>query len=150
MMNCLRFSALLALLISFPAPAGVSIDILDAWVRAMPPGSAGTAGYLRLVNTGSTEVVVIGARSNLAETTQIHQSLERDGMLSMTPLPRLPVAPGAEVHLKPGGRHLMLMGLKTFPQEGATVRLCLALESGEEQCADANVRRAEPSAHHHH
>jgi copper(I)-binding protein len=150
MMNYRRFSVLFALLISLAAPARADIEIHDAWVRAMPPGSAGTAGYLRLVNNGSNAVTVVGASSDIAERTQLHESVAHDGVVSMSPLPRLPVAPGAEVSLEPGGRHLMLMGLTAAPREGATVRLCLQLASGDEQCVDTPVRRGEGGGHHHH
>ena len=116
----------------------------------MPPGSPGTAGYLRVVNAGDTAVVITGASSDIAGRAEIHETVERDGMLRMAPLPRLELAPGAQAMLEPGGRHLMLMDLASMPGEGDTVQVCLQLAAGGERCADAEVKRGNGGGHHHH
>jgi copper(I)-binding protein len=132
-----------------------SASIENAWVRAMPPSQANTAGYLTLENTGQRALRIVGAHSLPEAVVEIHSSGIVDGMMTMQAVDVVEVAPGNSVEFGPGGMHLMIMGLEKMPAPGEQVKLCLEFESASPLCADATVRKAPPAAdeadsHQHH
>lgn len=133
-------------------PAYAEVALGDAWVRALPPTQSNTAAYLTVHNSGPDTVRVVGASAEPAGRVEIHHSTEVDGYMRMQPVEALSIAPGESVQLAPGGVHLMLLDLARMPAEGETVELCLVLESGQETCTQAPVRRdgAGGGDHSHH
>lgn len=142
-------------LLSLPAAAQQqpAVELGDVWVRALPPTQNNTAAYLTVTNRAATELVIVGASADLAETVEIHTTREIDGYMRMEQLQELPVAAGQSVHLAPGGTHLMLLGLERMPAPGETARLCLELATGGEVCTVAEVRKTvsgQQAGHHQH
>jgi len=128
-----------------------SLEIENAWVRALPPFQRTTAAYLTVVNRGDEAVAVVGASCELAEKVEIHTTREVDGLMRMEQLQGLALAPGERLELAPGGTHLMLLGLAYMPVPGDEVPICLTLASGENACTTAEVRRSDDApAHQHH
>lgn len=84
----------------------------NAWIRAPVGGQTIAAGYCDIVNGGSEDVVVTEfADAAGKRRIEIHETTEQDGMVRMRPLPRLTVAAGDTLSLRPGGKHLMLFGM---------------------------------------
>jgi periplasmic copper chaperone A len=139
------------LLASSVTAAEPTIRLEGAWVRALPPTQRTTAGYVSVVNESDKAETIVGARTSVSATTEIHVSREVDGYMRMEQLKTLDLPAGGRVELAPGGIHLMLLGMAEMPAPGTAVDLCLMLESGREVCADATVQR-EPDAttHSHH
>lgn len=148
--------ALAASLLSLAAWAeqNTAIEFEDAWVRAMPPFQPNSAAYLTLINRGDAAVAIVGASSNVADSVELHTTREVDGMMRMEKLDGLAVASGERVELKPGGKHLMLLGLAFRLVPGDDVQICLQLVTEEEVCTDADVRMSDNTAdsqgHQHH
>lgn len=118
-----------------PAPvAGVPSGALvtsEAWVRQVPPAARMTAGYLKLRNTGTEPVVLIGAESPLFNAVEIHGTVTVDGMARMRQQESVTIPPGETVSFEPGGLHLMLMqAVEQIPAQGQ-VPLRLLLADGE-------------------
>jgi periplasmic copper chaperone A len=134
------------------AQAAEPLQLSQAWVRAMPPTQAMTAGYLSAVNVGSETITVIGASSSLRGVAEIHTSRDVDGMVRMEQVSELTLAPGESVEMRPGGMHMMLLDLPAMPSEGDKVTLCLELAAADPVCTEAPVRRGgeQHSQHNHH
>ena len=96
---------------------------------------------MELHNGGTAPLAVVGARVEGAASAAIHGHSHADGMMRMYPVPRLEIAPGADLSLQPGGYHLMVGGMGSALQPGALLPFCLRLEDGVEQCAEARVRK---------
>ena len=62
------------------------------------------------------------------------------GMMGMQPVDEIEVAPGAPVTLKPGGYHLMLMGVTDMPAIGGKVEITLTFELAGDIVVQAEVR----------
>ena len=140
-----------------PVPPGAGkapVQLHDAWVRAMPPGQTRTAAYLTVHNPGPDPVTIIGVRADVAGRTEMHNSLEVDGMMRMEPVAELPIAGGARVAFSPGGLHLMLLDLQRVPAVGERVRVCLEIAERPPACTSAPVKRdagaSGTDAHSHH
>lgn len=119
----------------------VEMTLEDAWVRAMPPSGRMTAAYMTIVNNSESAYGIIGARAEHAASAELHTTRSVDGVVHMEQLEGLAIAPGERVELRPGGTHLMLMGLTFMPVPGDTVELCLELLGGAEICTEALTRR---------
>jgi copper(I)-binding protein len=105
------------------------LRIEQAWSRATPGGASVGAGYLRLTNTGSTSERLLGGATDIAARIETHDMKVEDGVMKMRALPQgIEIAPGATVDLRPGGLHLMIMGLKQGLKTGETVSARLQFE----------------------
>jgi hypothetical protein len=115
-----------------PTPSGPArIVVVDAWTKSTPAGAAVGAGYMAIRNAGGAPARLIGGETVMAERVEIHSMAMEGGVMSMRPVEGgLEVPPGGEVELKPGGLHLMLIGLKQPFAEGESVPLTLTFEGG--------------------
>lgn len=125
--------------------AGVpSVEVQNAWLRAVPPGSPATAGYLTLINRGSTDLTLTGATSNIAgevkpmiTTTTKVNGQEVHGMEFVK---FLMIPAGGRLELKPGGDHLMFLQLSRVPQAKEIVPVTLKF-GADELSLEIPVRR---------
>ena len=102
------------------------IEVTDAWAR-MPPGGKNGAAFLTLTDRGAADRL-IGASAPVAERTELHESIDDHGVMKMRPVEAVPLATGTPVTLMPGGKHIMLMGLKEPLAPGTTFPLTLRFE----------------------
>ncbi len=110
-MKPLVFAAAVAL-IAAPVLAASAPQVSQAWSRPAPQGGNG-AGYAVITNTGPAADTLIAVSSPVAARVEIHETMVMNGQAMMHPRPGgLDVPAGSTVALKPGGWHIMLMGLK--------------------------------------
>lgn len=127
----------------------------NAWVRSMPPGTEVAAAYGRVTNQGDKTVVITAINSSVGEAAQIHDVIADGDQRRMVQLEAVSLAGGDSTEFKPGGQHIMLLGITAPLSEGSLVELCLLTANSAEHCASAPVQRkapmpaAEPSGHHH-
>lgn len=140
---------------SSAAAAHERVTATGVWVRALPPGSAVSAGYFTLHNPTDEPLRVVAVESPAAGRVEIHEMRHEGGMMQMRKLEAgLEVAAGGRAQLKPGGTHLMFF--EVAPErftEGAELPLTLVLDSGERLDVTAAVRSSPPAAeadHHGH
>ena len=104
--------ALLAFTLAACAADETPLEATNVVFNRPAPGMQMSAGYLTLTNHTSEQVTLTRAESPQFETVGLHQTVIADGVAKMIALDELKVPPKQSVHLKPGGRHLMLMGPK--------------------------------------
>jgi copper(I)-binding protein len=133
-------AAFLALAAAPAAAAALSVQ--DAWAR--PAAAGGTAaGYLTIVNRGGADVLV-GADSPLVERVETHGSSMAGGVMRMAAEPAVPAPAGGRLVFAPGGRHLMLVGLKRPLKMGERVPVTLRFRSGARLAVQLVVQTAAP------
>jgi len=89
------------------------LEIDEAWIKETPPNHGMTGGYLKIVNSGNTSDVLIALSTDFAMKSEIHEMKMEGDVMKMRPLEDGLIIPAAgEVHLKPGGYHLMFKKLK--------------------------------------
>jgi len=106
--------------------SGFSVE--DAYIRAMPPGRTATAAYLSLSNNSDRDCSIIGGSTDIAAKLEIHQQLNSDGMMKMRPVAAVTVAAGETLLFRPGGFHLMLLGVEAELVPGESHPLSLLTE----------------------
>jgi periplasmic copper chaperone A len=108
-----------------------SIQITQPWARATPKGASSGAAYMTVTNSGTTAEHLNCVSSDAATECQIHQMTMDGGVMKMRPVQGgLEVKPGETVTLKPGGFHLMLVGLKAPLQPGKSLDATFKIDSG--------------------
>ena len=107
----------------------VSVD--GAWVRGTVAAQKATGAFMTL--TAPEAMRLVGASSPAAGVTEVHEMKMVGDMMSMSPIDALDLPAGQAVELKPGGYHIMLMGLKAPLAEGEIVQITLKLEGADGQ-----------------
>jgi len=126
-MNILKTAlAATAALWVLPAFAADTISVTDAYARFMPGAMAGAA-FMTIENTADEDDQLIGVASDIAVKAELHtHKAGTDGTMQMMHVPEGFAIPAHGIHaLERGGDHVMMMGLKERPAEGATIHLTL-------------------------
>lgn len=105
-------------------------DILvqQPWARASIGAAKAGAAYLTVINQGGESDHLIAVEAAVAKRVELHAHLVEQGVMKMRQVEVVEVAPGEPVILKPGGLHVMFMGLKAPLVEGARFPLTLVFE----------------------
>lgn len=110
---------------SVHAQTSDGITVQSVWARATPPGAKTGAVYLTLINKGSTDDKLVSVTTPVASMAGLHTEIMNNGVTEMRPIASVDVAPGSQATLKPGGMHIMLMGLKNPLKHGQHFSLTL-------------------------
>ena len=128
--TALTFGAILALT---PGVLASDVMVKGAFARAsaVPRAKTGTV-YLTLTNNGSKADRLLSVTTAASDTAQVHESVEKDGVATMKHLEALEIPARGTVELKPGGIHIMLIGLKQDLAAGTTLQLTLTFKNAGE------------------
>jgi copper(I)-binding protein len=132
---------LLILLLILPGSAFAELDIRSAWIKNLPPTIPVRAGYMTIHNTQTEAVSIIAISSDAFASVEIHQTIERDGMMGMEAVPTLTIEAGASVQLAPGGLHLMMMNPTKPTKPGDTLKIVIELDDGSTQSLNMTVKK---------
>ncbi|MEY2593770.1 MAG: hypothetical protein RI972_1459 [Pseudomonadota bacterium] len=120
------------------APAQAQVTVQDAWVRATVPQQKATGLFASVTSAKGGRVVA--ASSPVAEVVEIHEMAMDNQVMRMRAIPALELPAGKAVELKPGGFHVMLMGLKQQVKEGDTVPVTLVVEGADGKRENVEVK----------
>jgi copper(I)-binding protein len=118
------------------------IAVENAWARATPGNAQTGAAYLTLINRGDTTDRLVSVSTPVAEKAELHENKVDNGIMKMRPTGPITVAPGRSEVFKPGGEHVMLMGLKHPLKEGDSFPLTLTFEKGSTAEVSVKVEKA--------
>jgi len=104
------------------------LTVSGVWARASAGPARAGAAYLTVANHGKEIDRLIAVATPAAKHASLHTSLMEQGVMKMRPLKAVEVHPGEPAVLRPGGTHIMLMGLKAPLKEGAHFPLTLTFE----------------------
>jgi len=107
------------------------VRAVDAWARATPGAARAGAAFLTLTNQGARTRRIVGAESDAAAKAELHIHIMDGTIMRMRKLDALDLPPGKSVTLKPGGHHVMLMGLRAPLKPGDRFGITLLLANGE-------------------
>jgi periplasmic copper chaperone A len=141
----MRFVLAASMLFAIPAittaaSAQTGPVVEHAWARATTASAQTGAAYL-VVHAASPDQLT-GFSTPIAATAELHQSHVNNGVMEMRPVASLPVGPGHDVTLAPGGYHVMLMGLKQPLKPGDHFPLTLTFAHAGAVTTEVTVGRA--------
>lgn len=127
-----RIAATLALLLATAKGALASdLMIMNQAAPASLTAQAGSGAiYLSIMNHGAAADQLVAVATPAAQSAMLHEMKMEGDVMTMRALPALDIPAGATVDLKPGGTHIMLMGLKAPLKAGDTLALDLTFAKG--------------------
>jgi hypothetical protein len=102
--------------------------VSQPWARASIGPSGAGAAYFTIANHGKEVDRLVGVKTTAAKRASAHTHVIEKGMARMRRIAALEISPGEPTVLKPGGLHIMLMGLKAPLKEGMVFPLALTFE----------------------
>ena len=127
MKNILASIAVASTLFSMVFSAYAEVTVAAPWVRGVVKGQTATGAFMTLKSTDATSLV--GASSPVAKTVQIHEMKMQGDIMRMRPVEAIDIAANKVLELKPGGYHVMLMGLTKPLADGDKVPITLTFRS---------------------
>ena len=137
--KCLFFLFSSIIVIIAGCSANHDIQILDVWAR---PGLAeGNSGVFFIVENPSDEDDrILSASSDIATAVELHESTLINDVMKMEKQEYVLVPAGDEILFKPGGLHVMLIGLHKDLMVGDEFILTIQLEKNGEIPLDVVVK----------
>jgi copper(I)-binding protein len=105
-----------------------ALRVSESWTRSTNVGQTVGGGYLSIRNQGTAPDRLVAASSPAAQRVEIHSMALDGNVMRMRPVDGIDLPAGGGVELKPGGLHLMLIGLKEPLKGGASVPVTLRFE----------------------
>jgi copper(I)-binding protein len=111
-----------------PVTAG-SLSVQDAWARPSIGNAPNGVAYLTITNMGEVADRLVGASASVAKRVGLHATKMEGGIMKMRPAAQgITVPAKGATELKPGGFHVMLMGLTRKLVPGQNFDLTLTFE----------------------
>jgi copper(I)-binding protein len=118
----------LSLCISTPAMSS-SIVIQDAFARASIGLAKNGVVFMSIYNRSDKSDQLLGVQTDIAKNSSLHSHLNNNGIMKMRRVARIAIPRNSNIELKPGGFHVMLMGLKKPLTEGNQFNLTLVFKN---------------------
>ncbi|MCA3255504.1 MAG: copper chaperone PCu(A)C [Alphaproteobacteria bacterium] len=106
-----------------------SLTIQHPWSRETAPGQAVGGGFMTIVNRGGADDRLLSGTSPVAAEVQIHTMSMDGGVMRMRQVTDgIAVPAKGTLALKPGGYHIMFMGLKRPLKRGERIPVTLRFQ----------------------
>ena len=129
--------ALISIVAVVSSLAQADVVVTNAWSRATPPSTTVGVVYADLLAKQSDELLAV--ESALAERAELHESSNASGTMKMRQLHSVPLPASVRVGLRPGGTHVMLIGLRKALVAGETVSLVLRFRTSSPVMVQAKI-----------
>ncbi len=118
-----------------------SVRVEAPYARAVPPTARNSGAFMVLHNASDHPVRVVDARSDVSRVTELHTHVHDKGVMRMRRVDFIEVPAHGKVELKPGGYHVMLIGLNHPLKPGDPVHLELTLGDGSKMAVNLKARQ---------
>ncbi|MEK6748652.1 MAG: copper chaperone PCu(A)C [Pseudomonadota bacterium] len=131
----MKFSIPLGLFLFLQATAiHAALECREAWLREPPPNASVLAGYAKLINTGTSPLIINAINVAHFERAEIHRTEISGGMTRMVSVEHLTIAPDTPAVLEPGGMHLMLFHPRRTLRAGEKSTWYFTTNQGPQRC----------------
>lgn len=134
---------LVSTLLSSAGALAQGVKVESAWARPTVAGQSAGGGYLKIAGGASADRL-LSASARVARSVELH-TMEMDGsVMRMRPIESVAVPAGQTVELKPGGMHMMFMGLTQPLNSGSSFALTLRFEKAGDVTVQVRVAPQAP------
>ena len=116
------------------------LEVDNAWAGATPGKAENGAAYVTI--TSPTAERLVSASTPVAKKAELHTMSMQGMVMKMRPISGVDIPAGQPVSLKPGGEHIMLMGLNQPLREGQSFPLTLDFEKAGPRMVTVTVEKA--------
>jgi copper(I)-binding protein len=127
------------------------LEVNDAWARATPGKAETGAAYLTILSPTADRLVAVS--SPVAKKAELHTMSMAGMVMQMRPVAGIDIPASQPVTLKPGGEHIMLLGLNEPLHTGQSFPMTLDFEIAGPRAVVVTVEKVgaagpSPAAHH--
>ena len=140
---------MLAILVSVCTLVASEIKVENPYVRATPPHLPNSAAFMSVINDSNSDIAIIKASSNVSKVVELHTHDMKDGVMKMYQVPQINIPANGKTVLKPGGFHIMFIGLNQPLKVGNEVSLTLEFSNGETKTITAPIKKVMAGMKHH-
>jgi periplasmic copper chaperone A len=134
-----------ALLLSLATVASLAqVKVEQAWARPTASGQQGGGGFLSITSASADRL--LGGSTALAERFELHTMAMKGDVMEMRQLDAIELPAGKTVEFKPGGLHVMFVGLKRPLALGSKVPVTLKFEKAGDVKVEFDVMPRPPIA----
>lgn len=116
-----------------------AIEIDHPYARSTAAGQSNGGGYMKLVNGGGAADRLVSVSAGVAHSVELHEMTMDGNVMRMRQVDGIALQPGQTVELKPGGYHVMFVGLKAPLKAGDTFPMTLKFEKSGEVRVDVKI-----------
>jgi copper(I)-binding protein len=135
----LSATLMLGLSISGAIAQSSDLQVTNAWARATPGAAQTAAIYVTIVSPTGDRLT--GAATPAAQKAELHTMTMDGNVMKMRQVDGIDLPAGQTVTLKPGGYHIMLIGLAKPLTEGQSFPLTLTFEKAGTRDVTATVQK---------
>jgi len=118
--------------------AAAQVVASDAWVRGTVAPQKSTGAFMKLKSP--VDAVLVGVASPAAKLVEIHEMVMLNNVMRMRPVTEVALPARKEVELKPGGYHVMLMGIERQFKKGDVIPITLTVRGRDGKVQTLEVR----------
>ena len=116
---------------AMPTAVPGQVTVLNPMSRAVPTAGGNGAAFMTIQNGTDAAVQLVAADTDVADVVELHETVQEGDVMRMIPRPEgWEIEPGGMLELKPGGKHVMLIGVPQPPAVGDTFLLTLRFADG--------------------
>jgi copper(I)-binding protein len=119
--------------------AAADIEIVNPFMRAAPMAGGTGAAFMTIKNHGGADRL-LAAEAGISKNVELHTHVKDGDVFRMRKVESLAVASHGTAELKPGGDHIMFIGLNEPVKEGSTVALTLTFEKAGKMMVNVPVQ----------
>ena len=99
-------------------------------------GQQNGAAYISFFNNSNQNFIINSVKTEVAMRAEIHDVQIEDDIVKMVMLESLSIGKKEQVFFQPGGKHIMLFGLKKKLAEGEKFKITFTFQNKDEITAD--------------
>ncbi|WP_346828907.1 copper chaperone PCu(A)C [Pseudomonas abietaniphila] len=122
------------------------LAIAHPWSMELPPNAPTVAAYFVISNAGPDADRLTGVDSPVAGAAQLHEHVNKDGLMKMQQVQTVDIPAGGQVKFAPMAYHVMLLDLKDRSKltDGQSFPLTLHFEKTGDVTVDVKVQKQAP------
>lgn len=117
------------------------ISIKGAWARANVAEKGNSAVYMEITNNAAVGDQLVRAEADVCGKVELHETRQNGDVFKMSHVHHIAIPSNKTVHFKPGGYHIMLIGLKDGLKEGDVVQVTLHFKNSPSKTILADVKK---------
>jgi copper(I)-binding protein len=109
--------------------AAPAITVENPFSRPSPSTGGNGGAFMTILNSSAISDRLVSVTSAASNVAELHETTEEDGVMKMRPMPEgFEIPAKGRLELKPGGKHVMLIGLTAPLIAGQEIEITLNFE----------------------
>ncbi len=135
--RCARVAIVFVLMLPV-CSAFADVTVAQPWVRGTVAPQKATGAFMTIKSTSDAKLV--SATSPTAKRVEIHEMVMVNNVMRMRPVAEVALPAGKDVAFKPGGYHIMLMGIERQLKQGDVVPITLTVRESDGKSHNVDVK----------